>query len=197
MLTERFQNERKGRTPHYGFPGLFAIRNLLQRPRGPETKHFPGSSRHEPVSRNVRSVPQSIKTEENFKMQELLWGAGYSPESVALVSSHIRFPKQPGEIWGLTILVSKFHGVLKKLLGKSPGQSRREQDYGTEDKEAIQHAYDFAATCTSLFSQVVNSIQCGVSHQARINLSGFKQNQLRIGISSCQTTDWVPVLFTR
>lgn len=116
---------------------------------------------------------------------------------MALASSYIHIPKQPPEIWSLRFLVSNLHSVLTELLGKSPEQTIKEQDYKSEDFAAIQHAYDFALTCKSLFGQIVSSTQCHDPHQARLHLSGFKQHQLRIGLSSCHATEWVPVLFTR
>ncbi|KAK0727292.1 peptidase S8/S53 domain-containing protein [Lasiosphaeria miniovina] len=70
-------------------------------------------------------------------------------------------------------------------------------DYTSQDLEAIQHAQDFASTCTSLFSQMVDGAKCGKPHQAKLHLSGFKQDQLQMHIRTCRETGWISTVFTR
>jgi hypothetical protein len=70
-------------------------------------------------------------------------------------------------------------------------------DYTPQDVEAIHHAHDFASTCTSLFSQLVSGIKCRTPHLAKLHLSGFKEDQLKMNICTCQETDWLSAVFTR
>jgi hypothetical protein len=70
-------------------------------------------------------------------------------------------------------------------------------DYTARDLEAIEHAHDFASACTSLFSSMVDGIKCGTPHKAKLHLSGFKKDQLKMSIGTCQEMYWIYAVFTR
>ena len=70
-------------------------------------------------------------------------------------------------------------------------------NYTPHDLDTIQYAHDFASTCTSLFFQMVDGTTCGTPHKAKLHLSGFKEDQLKMSVGTCQETDWVSAVFTR
>ncbi|KAF9772457.1 hypothetical protein IL306_009842 [Fusarium sp. DS 682] len=39
--------------------------------------------------------------------------------------------------------------------------------------------------------------RCGNPHKAKLHLSGFRQDQLKMNIGTCQETDWISAVFTR
>lgn len=90
--------------------------------------------------------------------------------------------------------------VLEKLLVDSAGLRTVETqtlDYTPQDVEAIKYAHGFASACTSLFDQMANSTKCETPHQAKLHLSGFKRDQLRMNIGTCQETSWISAFFTQ
>lgn len=125
------------------------------------------------------------------------WGRTYPPRAVALVASFIRFPRDAATIEACERAVSRFGMAMDRVSGDSSGPWAMEADYTPEDIEVIQHARDFASTCASLFSQVVQGTKCGTPHQAKVHLSGFKDDQLKMYLGTCQETHWVPVMFMR
>ena len=144
--------------------------------------------------------PVLVETNKTFINTESSWGKTYSHTSIVLAASYIRFPQNAEKIEACRRVVSGFGMALDRLLGDSGGSWTIESqtlDYTSQDVEAIQYAYNFGSACTSLFSHMVDSAQCGTTHQARLNLSGFKGDQLRMHIDTCQETGWVSALFTQ
>lgn len=121
--------------------------------------------------------------------------------SVAQVASFIRLPRATAKVESFQRAVSRFGMALDRALGDWTGswdiEVAQTLDYTPQDLEAIQHAHDFASTCTSLFFQMVDGTKCGAPHQARLHLSGFKKDQLKMNIGTCQEMDWVSAVFTR
>ena len=115
---------------------------------------------------------------------------------MALAAAYIRFPQEADKIGSCCCIVSRFGMVLDKLLGDSVGEART-LDYTPQDVAVIQYAHDFASTCKSLFGQMVQSSKCGTLHRAELHLSGFKRDQLRLKIDTCQEKGWISALFTR
>ena len=64
------------------------------------------------------------------------------------------------------------------------------------DVEAIQNAHKFASSSASLFSQMVDGSKCGTPHQAKLHLSGFKEDQLKMNIGTCHEAHWISTVFT-
>ncbi len=131
---------------------------------------------------------------------ESSWSRRYSSTLIAYVASFIRFPENAAQIESCRRTISYFGMTLDRIL-ESSAVSRtvdpQTLDYTPKDLEAIQHAHDFASTCTSLFSQLVNGNKCGISHQAQLHLSGFKHDQLLMHIRTCDETGWISAVFTR
>ncbi|EXA53633.1 hypothetical protein FOVG_01375 [Fusarium oxysporum f. sp. pisi HDV247] len=127
------------------------------------------------------------------------WGKTYSQTSVAQAASYIRFPQEVDKIGSCRRTVSRFGMVLDRLEDSVGLWTMEAQalDYTSQDVAAIQYAHTFASTCTSLFDQIVSSARCGTPHKATLHLSGFKGDQLRMNIGTCQETGWIPTLFTR
>jgi hypothetical protein len=111
------------------------------------------------------------------------------------VASFIKFPQDAAKIESCRRTISRFGFAMDRTFSDS--SEAQTLDYTPQDVEAIQHAHTFASTCTSLFSQMVDSTKCGTPHQAKLHLSGFKQDQLRMNIGTCQEMDWVSAVFTR
>ncbi|RYP72076.1 hypothetical protein DL771_004407 [Monosporascus sp. 5C6A] len=181
------------------FSRLVALWKLLRKHHSPELKDtfdFKDNSdlKDNPgTSALVETNITSLDTEQS-------WGKRYSHTSVAQAASYIRFPQEADKIRSCRRKVSRFGMVLDKLLGDSFGlwtMEAQTQDYTPQDVEAIQYAYDFASACTSLFGQMVNNVKCGNPHRAKLHLSGFKKDQLRMNIGTCQETGWISALFTR
>lgn len=131
---------------------------------------------------------------------ESSWSRRYSPTSVAQVASFIQCPQDAAKIGSCRRTVSRFGMAMDRTSDDSAGSwtmGVQMLDYTPQEVEAIQHAHDFAATCTSLFSQMVDGTKCGTPHQAKLHLSGFKKDQLKMNIGTCQETDWVSAVFTR
>ncbi|KAB5585497.1 hypothetical protein GE09DRAFT_28940 [Coniochaeta sp. 2T2.1] len=130
---------------------------------------------------------------------ESSWRRRYSASSVAQAASFIQFPNDVAKIESCRRTVSRFGMALDRTLdsGVSWAMEPQTLDYTPQDLEAIQHAHDFATTCTSLFTQMVEGVKCETPHQAKLHLSGFKQDQLQMRIRTCKDTDWVPAVFTR
>jgi hypothetical protein len=131
---------------------------------------------------------------------ELSWSRRYSPTLVAHAASFIRFPENAARIESCRRIISRFGTALDRTLDNSSVSWTMETQtlvYTSQDLEAIQRAQDFASTCTSLFSQMVDGAKCGTPHQAKLHLSGFKQDQLQMHIRTCKETDWISTVFTR
>lgn len=174
------------------------MRKLLRKHDSPELKDAPYFKDN---SDSKDSPGTSALTETNITSldTESRWRKRYLHTSVAQAASYIRFPQEADKIGLCRRIVSRFGIVLDKLLGDSVGLTMEAQtlDYTPQDVAAIQYAYDFGSTCTSLFGQMMNSVKCGTLHQAKLHLSGFKRDQLRMNIGTCQETRWISALFTR
>lgn len=164
------------------FPRLVALRNILK-----------GAYKD-------CAAPDEEKTSAYTGPTELTWSRRYSPTLVTHVSCFIRFPQNAAKIESCRRTISRFGTALDRILDNSALSWLLETqmlDYRPRDLEAIQHAHDFASTCTSLFSQMVDAIKCGPPHQAKLHLSGFKQDQLQMNIRTCKGADWISAVFTR
>jgi hypothetical protein len=116
------------------------------------------------------------------------------------LSSFIRFPRNATNIRRLRRTVTHFGMALNKVQGDSAASGIMEAqflDYTPQDIETFQWASEFSSACTSLFMQMVDSNKCGTHHQARLHLSGFKKDQLKMNISTCQGMDRISAVFTR
>lgn len=181
------------------FLRLVALRNLLRQQDSPEPEWAPDTE-YQSIPEEEWGISGLAQTNFTSVDTESDRGKKYSHASVAQAASYIWFPQEANNIESCRRVVSRFGTVLDRLLGDSVGPWTMEAqtlDYTTQDVEAIQHAYDFASTCTSLFGRMVNSTKCGTLHRATLHLSGFKTNELRMNIDTCQETGWIPALFTR
>ncbi|KAI0977232.1 hypothetical protein F4678DRAFT_477323 [Xylaria arbuscula] len=128
------------------------------------------------------------------------WNKTYLHTSVEQASGYIIFPQDTEKIESCRRILSHFGMVLDRLVGDTVGLWAMEVqmlDYTPQDVEAIENAYDFASTCSSLFEQIVSGTECGTPHQARLDLYGFEEDRLRMNICTCQKKSWGPALFTR
>lgn len=145
-------------------------------------------------------IPDLIDTDMVSLDTESSWDKRYLRTSVEQAASYIRFPQEADQISSCRRRVSRFGIVLDKMLGDSVGLWKMEAqtlDYTPQDVAAIKYASDFSSTCTSLFDHIVDGAKCGTRHQARLHLSGFKEDQLRMNIDMCQDTGSISALFTR
>ncbi|KAK4195218.1 subtilisin-like protein [Triangularia verruculosa] len=168
------------------FPRLVALRAILK-------------GRHEEAA-SLKDEKESAYADETCADTALSWGRRYSSQLVAHAASFIRFPQNATRIESCRRFISRFGTALDRTLYNSSVSCTMETQtlvYTPQDLEAIQRAQDFASTCTSLFSQMVDSVQCGTPHQAKLHLSGFKEDQLQMHIRTCNETDWISTVFTR
>ena len=71
-------------------------------------------------------------------------------------------------------------------------------EYSPRDVSTIDSAHSFASHSTSLHSHMAGSCKkCEVPHQAKLHLSGFKEDSMRLSISTCEESEWVSAVFTR
>ncbi|KAI0437238.1 hypothetical protein F4803DRAFT_556191 [Xylaria telfairii] len=128
------------------------------------------------------------------------WNKTYSHTSIEQASGCIMFPQDAEKIESCRRIMSHFGMVLDRLVGDTVGLWAMEVqmlDYTPQDVEAIENAFDFASTCSSLFEQIVSGTECGTPHQASLDLCGVEEDQLRMNICTCQNKSWGPALFTR
>ena len=168
------------------------MQNLLRKHGGLELNHISIAKDNLDTSSLTETGITSLGTESD-------WGRRQSHASVMQAATHIRFPQDADKIKSCRTAVSRFGSFLDKLLdsGGLWAMDAQTLDYTPQEVTSIQYAHDFASTCTSLFSQIVNSAKCGTMHQAKLHLSGFKKDQLRLNIDTCQGTGWVSVLLTQ
>ncbi|KAJ4305481.1 hypothetical protein N0V90_001012 [Kalmusia sp. IMI 367209] len=185
---------------------LAALRNLLQKQDSPETRSIAESGINQS---SLGSLSENNNTSDFLPLLEAdiissdtksSWGEQYSQASVALAAAYIRFPQEASRIVSCRRTVSQFGMVLDKLLGDPVGSTTSEtqiSEYTPQDVAAIKYAYDFASTCTSLFEQLAKIHHCGTVHQAKLHMSGFRRDQLRLNIGTCLESGWISALFTR
>ncbi|KAI1089240.1 hypothetical protein F5B19DRAFT_467985 [Rostrohypoxylon terebratum] len=174
------------------FPKLIALRNLLRQQDNTESEDQL-TTESDPAFHGVSQTIFAQSTESNR-------GKRYSFTSLAQAAIYISFSKEVYSIESCRRVVSRFGRVLDRLLGDTVGSWAMEAqmlDYTDQDVEAIEHAYGFASACTSLFNQMANSNNCGTLHQARLHLSGFKMDELRMNIDTCQETGCISASFIR
>ena len=113
----------------------------------------------------------------------------------------IRFPRDFIKIKQFGSAVRDFQYSINDmtdwLYEVSGGLLERDHHVGectSQDVKAIHNAHKFASTSLSLFSQVLDGIKCGASHEAKLHLSGFKEDQLKMNIGTCQGT--ISTVFT-
>jgi hypothetical protein len=180
------------------FPRLVALRNSLWEQDNHESEFDARSALQRDLDGSLDSQifsPTVFSVNTDASQEKV-----YSQDAVVKAATYIRFPTDAITIEACRLVVSRFGMTLDRLLKDTVGLWNVEAqalDYTAQDVEAIQHAYDFATTCTSLFSQMVNSTECGNLHQATLQLSGFKANELKMSIDNCQEEGSIPAVFTR
>lgn len=131
---------------------------------------------------------------------ELSWPRRFSHAPLAQTAGYIRFPQDPEAIGSCRRAVARFGIVIMKIFEDTVGRWKTEaqtQYYTQAEIETLQAARDFASACTSLFGLMANVAACGTPHQAKLHLSGFRREQLRMMIGTCQETQWISASFTR
>ncbi|PHH61270.1 hypothetical protein CDD81_648 [Ophiocordyceps australis] len=175
------------------FPRLVALRRLLQSQDDAEPEGFPDCF-HLPDGANISAMAESKMTSAYTASK-----ARFLQPTTAQVASFIHFPRDAAKMASCRRAISRFGMSLDDLKNSeccSTLEAHQMLDCTPQDVQVIQHAHEFASACTSLFFQMVDGTKCGTPHQAKLHLSGFKEDQVRMNIDRCQDTAWVPTVFT-
>lgn len=152
-------------------------------------------------SNEVSSKPQLDDATDLASMQAISsWSQRYSAASIAQVASLIKYPQDASHIETFRKTVNRFGKALDRVLGDMAGFWKMEAqalDYTPHDVETIDSAHTFATVSTSLFGHMTEGCKrCEMPHQAKLHLSGFKEDSLRFNISTCEESSWVSAVFT-
>ncbi|KAF4448622.1 subtilisin-like protein [Fusarium austroafricanum] len=179
------------------FPKLQSLRDVLQEHELPQANNNLSEEDTYDTSSVTNRGASGVRTGSG-------WSRRYSPGSVEVLSNYIRFPAAYEELETLRISFSHFQTAIEHMFGalhtnwKAQVETEAEDfNFTPQEVEAIQHAQGFASTCTSLFTQMADNTKCGNPHRAKLHLSGFKRDQLKMDIGTCQETDWISAVFTR
>ncbi|KAL3952900.1 hypothetical protein ACCO45_012843 [Purpureocillium lilacinum] len=184
------------------FPGLVVLRELLRSQERVVANEILGESSH-PSEQHAPVAAET--TQASFAATHTRPGLARRPLSTlaAFASGFISFPRDISRIMSLRRAVSGFWTALVTLESElndsewSTSVSSQAQEYTAEDIETIQHAQEFASACTSLFSKLAEGAKCGTPHHAKLHLSGFREDRLKMTIITCQEKDGVSAVFTR
>ncbi|KAI9146885.1 Thermostable alkaline protease [Paramyrothecium foliicola] len=154
----------------------------------------------------LRANPDSDTTsfsnsEETEKLDDdagLNWSKQYSDTRVTTASAYITHLRDPEDIAHCKAVVARFGAVVAKVFDDAAGLFNAEaqaQYYTDAEVEIIKHAHDFASGCTTLFHAISTTINCSNAHQARLHLSGFRQEELYVQVNTCDDNDWIFTTF--
>ena len=97
-------------------------------------------------------------------------------------------------------VITRFGKAVVRIFTETTGtwdMEAQTQYYTEAEVSIIQDARNFALACTSLFEAISLATACGKPHHARLDLSGFRHDEFRVHISSCEEGNWIPASFTR
>lgn len=128
------------------------------------------------------------------------WRMKYTLDSVQELSQYICFPRDYRRLQALRQILSHFQFEVEDMMSRSVTRYTSEvkmNSFTTLDAQIIAHVDGFASACTSLFTQIADNTTCGERHVARVHLSGFKKDQLKMDIQTTHYPGTVSAVFTR
>ncbi|ESU17319.1 hypothetical protein FGSG_13789, partial [Fusarium graminearum PH-1] len=167
------------------FPKLAAIWKIIQMPQ--ESSSYDDTSDISDVS------DIDIGTESS-------WSRKHLSTPLERVDMYIQFPRDLEKIGVLRRTIYQFKMSIEGTgLGSVTGTwiaGFQLREWDSDELEEIFNAHEFASTCTSLFTQMADDRACGTPHVVKLELSGFKEDQLKMDIRTCKGADWVSAIFT-
>ncbi|KAF5691980.1 extracellular serine protease [Fusarium circinatum] len=148
--------------------------------------------------RRLRQIPLDLQAQTRRISQS--WRDRYGLVSVQDTSHYVRFPRDCEKLKMLRKTLSHFRLEMENIKGQCISRYRPEvriKPFTTLDAEKVQHAQGIAATYTSIFTRIVDNNTYGKLHGAKLHLSGFMKDQLKLDIKTYQGTDMVSAVFTR
>lgn len=177
------------------FPRLISLREAL---REHEFKHrLPHENSHW-INRvlgdsRLKMPSQFLRTGSSLTIK-------YTLDSIQELSRYICFPRDYKRLRGLRKILSDFQVEVEDMMSRSVTRYTSEvkmNSFTTIDAQIIAHVDGFASACTSLFTQIADNTTCGERHVARVHLSGFKKDQLKMDIQTTHYPGTVSAVFTK
>ncbi|KAK7216483.1 hypothetical protein V2G26_004486 [Clonostachys chloroleuca] len=116
---------------------------------------------------------------------------------IADAANFFQFPHNLSRIRSLQKAVDRFADCLENDFYSWDDQPGI---FSELELDRVQRAYKLSSLSTSLFSHLAGNATCNAQHQAKLDLSGVREDHMKVVIRKCQETTserWLPAVFTQ